>query len=251
MSNIFDSHCHLADIDSNELSVITKQLSDLSLLSVSKSIDDWDKTLELSRLFPNILPAIGVHPWFIDERSIESHMSSLKNTIASVNGLSMIGEIGLDFDSNYIHAKEIQTDVFEYQVEVALENGLGISIHCRKAFDEVRSILGSQRMSRAIMHGFSGSYEQAKTFIDLGCKLGIGTQLLNEQSIKYERLVRESPIESLVLETDAPYGKHGQNLSHLDRLMTIAGRIATIKKLDVEEVVEITYASAKAIIRCK
>ncbi|WP_024850355.1 TatD family hydrolase [Hydrogenovibrio kuenenii] len=251
MSNIFDSHCHLVDIDSNELSVITEQLSNLSLLSVSKSIDDWDKTLELGRLFPNILPAIGIHPWFINESSVENHLGSLKSTIALTNSLSMIGEIGLDFDSKYIHSKEIQIHVFEYQVEVALRCGLGISIHCRKAFDEVRSVLGSHNVSRAIMHGFSGSYEQAKPFIGLGCKLGIGTQLLNKQSTKYERLVRQSPIESLVLETDAPYGKHGQNLSHYDRLMVIAKRIATIKQLDVAEVVDMTYASAKSIIRCE
>lgn len=251
MCKIFDTHCHLVDFPLNDLDSFKGLLPSLTVLTVSKSPDDWRATLDLAATSSFIYPAIGIHPWFVDLIDLDASLHALEKLVRARSDVAAIGEVGLDFVDEYIHCKSEQLEAFIFQAELAKQEDLVLSIHCRKGFDEILDILRKEDLSRAIMHGFSGSYEQSKSFVDKGYKIGIGPQLLNRKSVKYERLVHSLPIECLVIETDAPYGRQGLELNHFERLSALVKRIAEIKSLSIDEVQAVTYTSAQSVIGCK
>ncbi|KDN95748.1 hypothetical protein EI16_05485 [Hydrogenovibrio marinus] len=217
-------------------------------MSVSKSPEDWLPNIDISSNYQNIYPALGIHPWFVrNSHSLEDDLIRLDELVSSEH-IKVLGEIGLDFAEEYLSTQSIQERYFAAQVELSAKRGLSLSIHCRKAFDAVLSELKENNIERAVMHGFSGSHEQAKPFIEMGYKLGVGPQVLNLQSTKYEKLVKYAPLDSLVLETDAPYSKFGSEMNLPQRLQAISERIAAIKMVSLEEVVSTSYNSARLIL---
>ncbi|MBD3820937.1 MAG: TatD family hydrolase [Thiotrichales bacterium] len=248
MPKLFDTHCHFIDFDIDTITSLTPLLSNIELLSVSKSPSDWSPNIDLCSHYQNIYPALGVHPWYVhDINSLENDLIRLDELVNSEH-IRILGEIGLDFAAEYLSTRSIQERYFAAQVELSVRKGLSLSIHCRKAFDAVLSELKGNSIERAVMHGFSGSHEQAKPFVDMGYKLGVGSQILNLQSTKYEKLIKYAPLDSLVLETDAPYAKVGADMNLVQRLQAISERIAAIKKVSLEEVVSTTYNSARLIL---
>jgi TatD DNase family protein len=101
---------------------------------------------------------------------------------------------------------ETQERAFREQLRLAVSLGLPVLVHCRKAFQRTLQILQDEgaRNVGGIMHAFSGSAEMAREFIRLGFAISISGMVTRDNSVRLQRLVRELPLESLVLETDAP-----------------------------------------------
>src|SRR5690554_5989055 len=94
---------------------------------------------------------------------------------------------------------------FEAQIGLASELGLPLVIHSVRAHDEVHATLRRTNWNgRALLHGFSGSYQQAKKLVDLGCFIGVGGVITHPRSRKTRDTIARLPLEALVLETDAP-----------------------------------------------
>jgi len=203
---IIDSHCHLDvdDFDADRDAV----LADCRTQGVSRIVvpgivaSGWDRLLQVCRQHKGLYPALGLHPVYVDEHGVND-LKILEQRLAAEADVVAVGEIGLDFFLADLD-RQRQIELFEAQLAIANTADLPVILHVRKAHDQVISILKRFRAKGGIVHAFNGSLAQAQQYIDLGFKLGFGGMITYERSKKLRRLAKDLPLESLVLETDAP-----------------------------------------------
>lgn len=161
----------------------------------------WAGLLDLCRREEGLYPALGLHPVYLD-RHREEDVAALEGYVERERPVA-IGEIGLDYFVASLDQARQQV-LFEAQLEIARNAGLPVVLHVRKAHDRVLTTLRRIRVVGGIAHAFGGSFQQAQQYAELGFKLGFGGMLTFDRSTKLRRLARDLPLESIVLETDAP-----------------------------------------------
>jgi len=252
---IFETHAHYDDeafdIDRDEL-LKSIQDSDIEyVVNVGASIESCKATLELTRNYKKFYGAIGVHPSDTAELD-EEKFGWLKKALQEPKIVS-VGEIGLDYYWD-TPDREIQKLWFERQMELAKEVKLPAIIHSRDAAADTLDMIKSCDLGQVggVIHCFSYGKEMAKAYLDMGFYLGIGGVVTFKNSKKLKEVVEYTPIEQIVLETDSPYlspepnrGKRNTSLN----LTYVAKEIATLKGMDYEEVIAITYENAKRMYK--
>ena len=163
---------------------------------------DWDRVRDTALAHNGLFYCIGIHPWFVDEHS-EEDLSELRRRLAArPERCVALGECGLDRLKGSL---EVQWPWFDSQVALANEFGMPLVIHSVKAHDEVHSLLNRRQWTgRALIHGFSGSFQEAEKLVDLGCFIGVGGVITHPRARKTRDAIAKLPLEALVLETDAP-----------------------------------------------
>ncbi len=196
-----DTHCHISKKDDNFKEVLEQMKDNIMIISGCDPKTNKE-VIELVNEYPNIYGVIGIHPDEVNnisDKDIEFIEKNINNP--KIVG---VGEIGLD----YYHNNENKTDqkeLFIKQIDIALENNKPIFIHCREAIQETVVILKDKNITDAVMHCFGGSVETANHLIQHGIKLGIGGVVTFKNSIRLKEVVKEIPLEYLLLETDSPY----------------------------------------------
>lgn len=250
MCHIFDTHAHYDDStfdeDRNVLlnNLLLKNVS--KIVNASVDIQSSIKSIELSNRYSHVYTAIGVHPQNIENSNFENdYPEILENFIINNSKIVAIGEIGLDYYFNSKN-KTDQIKVFEKQIELSLKHALPILIHDREAHSDTLEILKKYK-PKGIVHCFSGSLEMAREVIKLGMYIGIGGVITFKNAKTIVEVVREIPIENIVLETDAPYlapvpfrGKRCDS----SYIKYVAEKISEIKSIDVKEVYKQTFENA-------
>ncbi|MFM2135996.1 MAG: hypothetical protein RL021_1396 [Bacteroidota bacterium] len=208
--------------------------------------------LSLEQRYPaSCFPMMGLHPCYVKE-NWENELALVEEWW-SKRDFCAVGEIGIDlyWDKTFL---EEQKEVFRRQILLANSRKRPVVIHCRQSFDEVVSVLRETPKSnpQGIFHCFSGTAEQAREVIGMGFLLGIGGVVTYPKS-GMDAVVREIPLEHLVLETDAPYlapvphrGK--RNLPAYLRL--VAEKVADLKNLPLEEVARVTTENSHQLFGC-
>ena len=146
--------------------------------------------------------ALGLHPLFIDQNHDQS-MNQLEQQLEKDTKVVAIGEIGLDYRSNTIE-RATQQQLFQQQLALADQYQRPLLLHILKAHQDATQILKAHHHHGGIVHAFSGSYEQAKHYIDQGFLLGIGGVASRPDAHKLHRVIQQVPLSALALETDAP-----------------------------------------------
>jgi TatD DNase family protein len=194
---------------------------------------------------------MGLHPCYVNQ-DYEKELSLVEDWLGREKFYA-IGEIGLD----YYHSTEFkvqQVDAFARQISLALDHDLPIVIHSRSSMDECIKMIAEYGKGRAkgIFHCFGGDLRQGRKIIELGFVLGIGG-VITYKNAGLAKVVEDLPLESLVLETDAPYlapmpfrGKRNET----GYIGYVAEKIAEVKGISVDEVNEMTTATAKKIFEC-
>ena len=146
--------------------------------------------------------ALGLHPYFINDHETE-HLTKLDLWLDEQRPMA-VGEIGLDFvmppDTH-----EAQMALFTAQVKLAKKYGLPIVVHARKSHDKISSILKRLKFIHGgIIHGFSGSVQQAQNYLKLGFVLGLGGALTHDRAQAMHKMIKQLPCNAYVLETDSP-----------------------------------------------
>lgn len=253
-----DTHIHwyLKEFDADRKEAIKRAADEGVQRFFLPCIDVFSirQIIGLAKEYPGVCYGmIGLHPCSVDNNfeeelhEMEQWLIKQKNTPEKFYA---VGEIGIDlyWDKTYVKEQQI---AFRKQIQLAQNNNLPVVIHTRNAFDEVMTILKETRNNalKGIFHCFSGTPEQAQQIINTGFKLGIGGVLTFKNSNLY-KVVEAVDLEHIVLETDAPYlapdpfrGKRNEG----SYLIHVAGRIAEIKKIPLEEVAEITTANSRAV----
>ncbi|MEI6895723.1 MAG: TatD family hydrolase [Colwellia sp.] len=217
-----DSHCHLDDkVFSEQLPQLLEQCQQLTINRIiipSISPDNFSEVLALTQQYHHkpikLYACLGIHPWFLKGLNTD-HLELLQQKVAQEhNNIIAIGEIGLDgaiakkagtygqtTDENWQH----QQYFFDFQLNLAKQQNLPVIVHHRQSHDKIIPLLKKHQLDKAgIIHGFSGSYQQAKGYIDLGFKLGVGSTITYSRAKKTINTIKRLPLTSLVLETDAP-----------------------------------------------
>lgn len=202
---IFDTHCHLDfpefDNDRDEVIAECQRLGVKHILIPGVTVDKWEDVIQTSGLSENYYAALGLHPYFLQQHVMED-IDRLVEAVKKYRPVA-IGEIGLDYHLDSLD-KQKQQEIFESQLDVAKSFDLPVVLHVRKAHDEVLKLLRAKHLRGGTVHAFSGSEQQAKQYIELGFKLGFGGSITFERANKLRRMVKEFPLETIVLETDAP-----------------------------------------------
>lgn len=250
-----DTHTHLysKEFDEDRLFLIEKAMAGGVTKFYLPNIDSTSIVgmMALEEQFPqNCFAMMGLHPCHVNN-AVQSELSLVKEWLDK-RPFVAIGEIGLDlyWDKTFFEA---QREAFKTQIQWALDYRYPIVIHCRDAFNEVYDVLCSfPQLPKAIFHCFSGTLDQAHQIIGLGnFKLGIGG-VVTFKNAGLDKVVEQIGLEHLVLETDAPYlaplphrGKRNEPVY----LLEIAKKIATLKKVSLEEVEEMTAQNADFIFK--
>ena len=201
----------------------------------------------------NCFPMIGLHPTYVKE-GYQAELARMEAELTQRKYYA-VGEIGLDYYWDITHKNEQRT-AFEYQIDLALAHQLAIVIHSRESNDDCIEVVRSKQNGdlHGIFHCFSGDLAQARAVIDLGLYLGIGGVVTYKKSILPD-IVREIPLEHLVLETDAPYlapvPYRGKQRNESAFIPLIAAAIAEIKGITIGEVAAVTTKNAQLIFEPK
>ncbi|MCP4324067.1 MAG: TatD family hydrolase [Alteromonadales bacterium] len=217
-----DSHCHLdfpcfsSDLESILKAIVQAKITKLIIPATQAS--SWQSIEKLSKDNLPIYYALGIHPHFLSSFQTQD-LPLLKEKLLNRNHKCIaLGEIGLD---KFAQASQSQQElVFIEQLKIAEELKLPIILHCVKKQDRIITLLKEHNFKQGgVYHAFSGSLEVAETFIKLGFKLGVGGVITYPNSTKTRQTVTKLPIESMVLETDAPdMSIYQQQTAHNDPL---------------------------------
>jgi len=249
---LFDSHCHLDvaqfDADREQVLASARNHGVSGILVPAINAAGWSGLLGLCNREDDLHSALGLHPVFEPEHR-EQDLDELARLVETEKPVA-IGEIGLDF---YIPEpnRERQQQLFERQLIIASDAGLPVILHVRKAHDQVLQTLKRLNIEGGIAHAFSGSLEQAKRYIDKGFMLGFGGMLTYERSRKLRYLAATLPLESLVLETDAPDlspQSHRGERNSPEYLPECLAALAEVRQLSIEEVADKTTQNALSVL---
>lgn len=256
--NLFDTHTHINGkpfIDN-----LAKTIEDAldggikKMIVVGYDIKSSLKAIDIAYQYPNIVYAvIGIHPTECNDVTDEDmeRLSTMMDEPCVVG----VGEIGLDYHWDTV-AKDVQKDFFRKQINMAKAKNLPVVIHSREATNDTYEILKAEDISSigGIMHSYAGSAEMGERFIDLNMYLSMSGVLTFKNARQAKEVVEKTPLDRLLIETDCPYltpePYRGQT-NYPQYTYYVAQKMAELKGLDLEEVIDTTYQNACDVFKIK
>lgn len=246
---LIDTHCHLDfpefDKDREEVIRRAKNQGIDYIINIGSTLEGSKKSLELAAKYDFIYATAGIHPHDADrfDEKIRAHLEQL----AKSDKVVAIGEIGLDYYKNYsLPAK--QKALFVSLIKLANDLGKPLVIHSRQAQEETLEILKQAPPKSAVVHCFSGDEDFLKACLDSGFFISFTCNITYKKAEDLRKLVKLTPPERLLLETDAPFlapqvfrGQRNEPLY----VKYLAQEIAKIKEISIDELAKITTHNAK------
>jgi TatD DNase family protein len=250
---LFDTHCHIdvEEFDPDRVKVLADAraagVTDLLVPAVMRAT--WSSLIELCAADAHLHLALGMHPVYL-------HRHHPEDTVALADQVALsrpvaIGEIGLDLYIEGLNPAQ-QQRLLEDQLEIAQEAGLPVVLHVRKAHDAMLNTLRRYHLNGGFCHAFNGSLQQADRYIEMGFCLGFGGMLTFERSSRLRRIGAQLPLETIVLETDAPdmtVASHRFERNSPAYLPEILAVLAALRGISGEEVAAQTTANARRVLR--
>lgn len=248
-----DSHAHLdlPEFDHDREAVIGRaQAAGIEkIITIGIGIRECREALQIAETWPFVYAALGMHPHnakHLDIRALDFIEQNARHK--KVVGL---GEMGLDFYRNR-SPREDQIRCFRAQIDLAKSLKLPVIIHDREAHAETVAILREEKAGEhgGVLHCFSGDAQMAFACIDMGFYISIPGTVTFKNAQTLQEVVREVPLEHLLIETDCPFltpipfrGKRNEP----SYVKLVAEKIAEIKKITVEEVGRMTSQNSKRL----
>lgn len=247
---MIDTHAHLQwpDFDKDREQAIERAFTAgiRAIVSIGYDINASREAVRIAENHDGIYAAVGVHPH--NAKTLDPQAVGSIRKLAEDPKVVAIGEIGLDYYRD-LSPRTQQKEAFRRQMDLAMELEMPVIIHDREAHSDVLQILRMYRNNvTGVMHCFSGSLEMAGEAIDLGYLISLAGPVTFPNARKLHQLVQQLPEESVVLETDcpwlAPQSKWGKRNEPAFILET-AGKVAELKGIPFDELVEATSRNAK------
>ena len=236
-----DTHCHIYKEYYENIDEILKRALESNINRVINNgcnRESNKEVLALANTYNNMYIALGIHPESADTYQKED-LTFIEENLSNPKVIA-IGEIGLDYHYTKEN-KTLQIKLLESQLKIAETHNLPVIIHSREATEDTINTLKKYHV-KGVIHSFSGSLETAKIYIKMGYLLGINGVITFKNS-KLKEVIKEIPLEHLVLETDSPYltpepfrGKPNEPA----RIKEIATFISELKGISLEELARIT-----------
>ena len=220
---LFDAHCHLQDVpDIESLMARAASAGIERMVCCGTSSKDWNRVLQLATEFPQIIPMIGLHPWFVchslrslphhecDEASLASlgskdwkeHFQTLEKLLRKHPEVG-IGETGLDFQKQFINRAE-QEASFAAHLELAREMNRPVAVHCVHAWGRLVELLREHPAPRVLLHAFGGAAELIPELIKLNCWFSFCGSVTHPNAKRVRAAAIAVPENRLLVETDSP-----------------------------------------------
>lgn len=248
---LIDTHCHLdaaefdADRDAVQAAALAAGVERIVVPAVA--VESFPKLKSTVERYLGCVAAYGIHPLYVMQAK-ETDLGILSDWLLREKPVA-VGEIGLDY---YVGDSDPGRQEFFYveQLKLAREFNLPVLLHVRRAVDDILKHLRRIAVRGGIAHAFNGSRQQAEAFIGLGFKLGFGGAMTYSGSTRIRQLAATLPLDSIVLETDAPdippaWLDRGRNAPA--ELLPMARTLAELRGLTLAEVTAATSANARQL----
>lgn len=243
-----DTHCHLTHDNYEKLEILIKSIEPNILIINGIDRKTNEDVIELANKYKHVFGAIGIHPEGVNDYSLED-LAHIESNLNNPN-IVAIGEVGLDYHW-YKDNKEKQKELFKKQIDLSLKYNKTLIIHSRDAIEDTYNLLDEyykeNNSIKFVLHCYGSSIEMAKRFLKMNIMFGIGGVLTFKNEKKLKEVVKEISLNNILLETDSPYlspeplrGK----INTPKNIPLIAEKIAEIKNIEVEKVLEITTENA-------
>ncbi len=279
---LIDTHAHInfQEYKDDGDQVIQRALkNNIWMINVGAEFKTSKRAVEYAEKYSSgVYAAVGLHPFHLENQIIKESIKGEEVEIVSkkekfdfkkyyllakFQKVVAIGEIGLDYKNlsqkrNSEKIKDKQKKVLYDQINLALQLELPIIFHCRQAYNDLLFVLkkfnagcnncpfGCRRRVRGVIHSFMGRWSQAEEFLKMGLFLSFNGVITYARD--YDKVIRNTPLENILLETDCPYltpvpfrGKRNEPLY----VKYVAQKIAEIKEISLEKVAEQTTQNAQ------
>ena len=270
-----DSHAHVnfaAFSEDWEKVILDCQKNNIWLINVGAQFETSRRAVEISEKYEKgVYAAVGLHPIHVEDFIFE--VEKYRELIKSADKIVAVGKTGLDYfyvTCNIKHVINLQKEVFKKHLALAREFGLPVILHCRNApphpnplpqgereindaYDDLLEILKKEKFNNGVIHCFGGSLEQARQFVATGFYIGItGIVTFGKKAEALQNIVRELPLEKILIETDCPYlaPEPHRGERNMPQYVEFVGRkVAELKDVSFEEVREQTAKNAKKLFK--
>jgi len=242
---LIDTHSHLnfKAFDKDRDDVIKRCLdNDVWVINASSNYETSKLSCELGeKNRQGFFASVGLHPIHAGEEDFDA---SKYSELAKHSGVVAIGETGLDYMKG---DKEKQPSVFLQHLELAKELNLPVILHCRKAHNEMIKILQGESGVRGVVHCFTGRWQQAQQYLDMGLYLGFNGIIFK---FDVDDVIKKTPLNRLLVETDCPYltpPQAGVERNEPIYVKYVAERIAELRGESFENIAQATTQNAKEL----
>lgn len=251
-----DTHAHLASARFagvvDEIIRRARERQIRRIVTISCDVGDSRRNLEIARTYPGVYPTAGIHPCYVHEIEEMTWLEELRQA-ASAREVVAIGEIGLDYfhpphDGSPVEVwRRRQREIFEKQLQLALDLRLPVVVHQRESGDDVMAVLKQFPGVTAVLHCFSGSVAEAETALSLGHYLSYTGVLTFKNAAQIRAAAAATPLDRVMVETDAPYlapVPHRGKSCEPYMVEFTARTLAEIHGLPFEEIASLTSRNA-------
>lgn len=256
---LIDTHCHLNfEAFQKDYQAVAKRCQErgMKIVTVGSQLETSKRAADMAHEFDFVFAAVGLHPTHINDQEFlrEEYLNLAKD-----NKVVAIGETGLDYYQMWADskeeeakAKEAQKELLKKHLALAREVGLPVILHCRDAYEDLIALMKEEKDIRAVVHCFLASREIARQFLALDFSLGFTGIITFTDDQELFEVVKEVPLEKMLIETDAPYlapeayrGKRCEPIY----VEEVAKKIAALKNIPVEKVIEQTGKNAEEFFK--
>ncbi|MDI5932997.1 TatD family hydrolase [Halomonas kalidii] len=248
---LIDAHCHLdfPDFDADREAVIARARAEgvARFVVPATTRARWGEVLALGRR-DDVDVCLGLHPYFMDEHAA-GDVEALGQALGDHPEAVAVGECGID--ARFTETLEAQWRLFDAQLRLARSRRLPVVIHCVRANDQVAKRLRQLDLpSAGLIHAFAGSPEQARRFLDLGFRVGLGGAVTFDRARRLRRAVESLPDDGYVLESDSPdmpLAGHRGERNEPARVAEVCRAVARLRGQTVGRVAEDSTATARRL----
>ncbi len=246
---LFDTHAHLLDgqfdHDRNPLIASLAQAGVSGFVEACVEADDLPKIQALTLLYDFVFGSAGIHP-HAAKTAGKANLLRVERALEQKK-IVAVGEIGLDYHYDY-SPREAQRTAFGDQLDLAIQANKPVIVHDREAHGDVMAMLAARRgRIGGVMHCYSGSYEDAARYVDMGLYIAFGGALTFHNAAKQRAIAQKLPLERIVIETDCPYmtpvPHRGERNSPLNLHLTLE-KLAEVRGIPPGEAAEAVYRNA-------
>jgi len=245
--HFIDSHAHLADpafdVDREDVIRRAREGGAAAIVSIGESIAAADRAASIAATHPRfVYHTAGVHPHDAADFDAERDLEAIRRHAA--HGAVAVGECGLDY--HYDHSpRDAQRRAFEAQLQLAAELNRPVVVHTREADDDVTAMIVAAGEShvRGVLHCFTGPRDVAEAALRFGWYVSFSGIVTFKNAEGLREVVRELPLDRLLVETDAPYlapVPHRGRPNEPAFLVHTARKVADVKGLDLSAVARAT-----------
>ncbi len=258
---LIDSHCHLHDDafanDRDEVIRRAREAGVERIITIGTSVAESRAAIALAEEHEEVFAAVGMAPH--DEHPFTDETLNTLRELAQHPKVVALGEFGLDYHYN-TWPRETQREIFTKQLEVATELSKPVVIHNRDADADVLDLLSkfancnSQFAMRGVMHCFSSALAMAQACAELGFLISIAGPITYPKPRALPAVVRALPLESLLIETDAPFlapQSYRGRRNEPAYVREVAAKIAELRGESFETVAQVTTRNAQRLFRLR